>query len=282
MSKETRVEEVMTKDPVKATLPGTRTEVLRLLVTHKVTGVPVVKQDGSYAGIVARKHIFEKPDEEQLALLLKKDYPTVSLDTTVGEVARLMVETAFHHLAVCEDSKVVGILTPADLMPVVERLGLDTPVDQTLHSTCVAVYEGTPLRAANEIMRVAKVFALPVLDDRGRLSGIITDRDIFDLSRVNGTAAIQELGLADEDNPWTWEGLRSVMKLYYEERKVELPQVTVGEVMVKEVKSVSAKTSVSEAAGLMHKKDFGQLPVKDARDRLLGLLTELDVIRVLL
>ncbi len=282
MSGETRVEEVMTKDPIVATLPGNRTEVLRLLVTHKVTGVPVVKSDGTYVGIVARKHIFEKPDEEQLALLVRKDYPRVSPDATVEEAASMMVGTAYHHLAVCKDSKVVGILTPADLMPVVEKMDLDTPVDELLQSTCVAVYEETPLDAANEIMRVGRVFALPVLDAKGGLTGIITDRDIFDLTRVNGTAVIQDLGLANEDNPWTWEGLRSVMKLYYEESKVELPQVTVVEVMVKKVRTVSAKTPVSEAARIMHKSDFGQLPVKDSRDRLLGLLTELDVIRVLL
>ncbi len=143
------------------------------------------------------------------------------------------------------------------------------------------VYEGTPLAVANEIMRVARVFALPVLDTRGRLVGIITDRDMFDMGRVNGTAAVQELGLANEENPWMWEGLRSVMKLYYEERKVELPDVSVGEAMVKNVKAVSAKTTVSEAARIMRKEDYGQLPVKDSRDRLLGLLTELDVIRVL-
>jgi CBS domain-containing protein len=282
MDTEMRVEEVMTKDPVVATLPGSRTEVLRLLVTHKLTGVPVVKGNGTYAGFVARKHIFANPDMEQLAILMVKDYPHVQPDISVKEVAHLMVEEDLHHLPVCKDSKVVGIVTPADLLPVVERLRLDTPVEELLHSTCVPVYEGAPLEVANEIMRVAKVFALPVLDDRGRLSGIITDRDIFDVSRVNGTAAMRELGLPDEENPWTWEGLRNVMRLYYEVQKVELPRVTVREVMVRDVVTVSSKTGVSEAAKIMHRNDFGQLPVKDPHDRLLGLLTELDVIRVLL
>ncbi len=282
MTKDMRVEDVMTKDPVVATLPGTRSDVLRLLVTHKVTGVPVIKKDGTYEGIVARKHIFAKPEEEHLALLLRKEYPPVSPEATVKEVARLMVDKRLHHVAVCRDSKVVGIVTPADLLPVVHKLGLETPVDEVLHSVCVPVYEDTPLVTANEIMRVARVFALPVLNDVGRLSGIITDRDIFDLSRINGTPAIQELGLAQEDNPWAWEGLRNVMRLYYEERKIELPKVMVRDVMVKNVMTVSSKTGVSEAARIMQKNDFGQLPVKDPHDRLLGLLTELDVIRVLL
>lgn len=280
MNKETPVEEVMTRDPVVAMLPGSRSEVLRLMVTHKVTGVPVVKRDGTYAGVVARKHIFESPEEEQLALL-RREYPSVTPETSVGDVARQMIETGIHHIVVCQDSKVVGIVTPADLLQVIDEMGLGTSVDQLLHTTCVPVFEGTPLEAANHIMRVARVFALPVIDGNGRLTGIITDRDVFDLSRVNGTAVIRELGLASEENPWAWEGLRSVMKLYYEERKVELPKVAVGEVMVKDVKTVSSKTGVSEAARIMRKFDYGQLPVKDVRDRLVGLLTEMDIIRVL-
>ncbi len=282
MTSEERVGEIMTENPIVGTLPGTRADVLRLLVTHKVTGVPVVKDDGTYAGIVARKHFFAKPEEDQLALLMVKEAPSVSPDTPVGEVVRIMLEGDFHHIAVCEDSKVVGIVTPTDIFPIVESLDISTPVDQVLETVCVPVYEGTPLEAANEIMRVAHVFALPVLDDSGRLTGIITDRDVFNLSSINGTSAMRDMGLAAEENPWSWEGLRNVMKLYYEERKVELPKVAVRDVMVKKVTTVSSKTSVSEAARIMHKNDFGQLPVKDPHDRLLGLLTEMDVIRVLL
>lgn len=282
MPKKALAKDVMTKDPITVTVPGSRGEALRLLVKHTVTGLPVVKEDGSYVGFVARKHIFERPDEDQLALLTRKDYPTLASDAPIEEAAKLLAGTEYHHLTVVEDGKVVGIVTSADLLPVVDEMGLDTAVDQVLHSLCVPVYEGTPLAVANEIMRVSRVFALPVLDDQGLLSGIITDRDLFDMGRVNGTAAVQELGLANEENPWMWEGLRSVMKLYYEERKVKLPAVPVGEVMIRDVKAVSPKTSVSEAARIMHKEDYGQLPVKDSRDRLVGLLTELDVIRVLL
>lgn len=276
------VSDVMTKDPIVANLPGNRTEVLRLLVKKNVTGVPVVRSDGTYAGFVARKHIFARPQEEQLALLVQKDYPTVQPDTPLEAVARTMVEGDAYHVTVCHDSKVVGIVTPADLLPVVADEKLDTPVDQVLRSVCVAVYEGTPLPTANEIMKIARVFALPVLDDDGRLVGIITDRDIFGQSRVDPGAAMQELGLADEENPWAWEGLRNVMKLYYDVRKVELPKTPVRDLMVEDVVTVSAKTGVSEAARLMSRNDYGQLPVMDAQNRIQGLLTELDVVRVLL
>ncbi|MFQ5987129.1 MAG: CBS domain-containing protein [Thermoplasmata archaeon] len=282
MAERQRVEEVMTKDPIVATLPGNRTEVLRLLVTNEVTGVPVVRNDGTYAGFVARKHIFARPEEEQLALLVQKDYPVVSPDTPQQDLARTLVEGRFYHATVMEDSLVVGIVTPADFLEVVEKKKLETPVEEFLTSTPVAVYEGTPIQAANTIMAIAKVFALPVLNDSGRLSGIITDRDVFGLSRIDGSAAIQDMGLAQEEDSWTWEGLRNVMRLYYDVQKVELPKIPVKEVMVRDVLTVSTKTGVSEAARTMRKNDYGQLPVMNPHNRLEGLLTELDVLGSLL
>jgi CBS domain-containing protein len=277
-----RVKEVMTKDPIVARLPGNRTDVLRLLVTNKITGVPVVRNDGSYAGFVARKHIFARPEEEQLALLVQKDYPVVAPDSPLADLAQILADGRFSHATVAEDSRVTGIVTPADFLETVDKKRLDTPVEQFLTSTTVAVYQGTPIQAANTIMAIAKVFALPVLDDSGRLSGIITDRDIFGLSQVNGSAAIQDMGLAQEDDSWTWEGLRNVMRLYYDVRKVGLPEIPVQDVMVRDVVTISSKAGVSEAARTMRKHDYGQLPVMNPHNRLEGLLTELDVLGCLL
>ncbi|MFQ5919658.1 MAG: CBS domain-containing protein [Thermoplasmata archaeon] len=282
MAQPQRVDEIMTKDPIVATLPGNRTEVLRLLVKNKITGVPVVRNDGTYAGFVARKHIFARPEEEQLALLVQKDYPVVSPDSSLADLAQILAKGRFYHATVNEDSHVVGIVTPADFLGLVDQKRLETPVEEFLDSTTVAVYEGTPIQTANTIMAIAKVFALPVLDNQGRLSGILTDRDVFGLSRVDGSAAIQDMGLAQEEDSWTWEGLRNVMRLYYDVEKIELPDVPVKEVMVRDVVTVSTKTGVSEAARTMRKHDYGQLPVMNPHNRLEGLLTELDVLGCLL
>ncbi len=282
VAEEQRVKDIMTEDPIVATLPGNRTDVLRILVTNKITGVPVIRSDGTYAGFVARKHIFARPEEEQLALLVERDYPVVSPDTPLQDLARILVEGGIYHATVKENSHVVGIVTPADFLGVVDEKRLETPVEELLTSTAVAVYEGTPIQTANTIMAIAKVFALPVLDDHGQLSGILTDRDIFGLSRVDGSAAIQDMGLAQEDDSWSWDGLRNVMRLYYDVEKVELPDMAVKEVMIRDVVTVSTKTGVSEAARTMRKNDYGQLPVMDPHNRLEGLLTELDVLGCLL
>lgn len=277
-----RVKNVMTENPVVAKLPGTRTELLRILVTNNLTGVPVVKKkDGTYVGFVARKHIFAHPTEEQLALLVQKDWPTTIQTAGLEDVARLIVEGNLHHLPVVSERKVVGMLTPTDFLEVVENRDIQIPVGQLMRTPCVPVYEKAPLRVALEIITVSKVFALPVLDRSGKLSGIITDRDIFNQSHINMETAILDLGLADDEDPWSWDGLRSVMKLYFEESKIDLPNINVEDAMVRTPATVLERTGAAEAAKIMMANDFGQLPVSDTNDKLVGMIYELDVIATL-
>jgi CBS domain-containing protein len=272
----------MTQKPVVAKLPGSREDVLRLLVRHKITGVPVTKKDGTFMGFVARKHLFAMPEEEQLVLLMKKEWPTTVRNAKVEDAVEQMIENSIHFLPVVEKKKVVGILTPADLLIVVEKAELDAPVEDLVRSPCIPIFELTPLIVALEIMKIAKVFSLPVLDEKGGLSGIITDRDIFNKSHIDERIAMSDLGLAEDEDSWTWEGLRNIMKLYYEESKIHLPDVFVKDVMIPEPVTVFEKTGVSEVASLLRKNDFNQMPIRDEDDRLASMIYDLDVLTVLI
>jgi CBS domain-containing protein len=59
-----------------------------------------------------------------------------------------------------------------------------------------------------------------------------------------------------------------------------LKTLTVGEVMTRGVVTVRPSAEVREAARLMHERKIGGLPVVDG-DRVVGMLTESDVLRAL-
>ncbi|MDD1743880.1 MAG: CBS domain-containing protein [Methanomassiliicoccales archaeon] len=277
----TTVGEVMTPNPIVAQVPGSRTEVLRTMVKHNLTGLPVIKRtDGSLAGIITRQDIFNKPDEDQLALLMQRDPPTIGTKDTVEKAAGIFVKNKIHHLAVVDKNRLVGILTPTDLLSVLEKKNLKDPVENYINSTCVPIYQEAPIAVALVSLKVSKTAALAVLDERGHLSGIITDRDLFNSSYVNGREVARDLKIGEEEE-WTWEGLRNVVKLWYEVSKNELPGVPVREIMIKSPVTVFRKTTVSEAARIMRKNDFGQLPVRDSKDNLLAMIYDLDVISAL-
>lgn len=277
------VGDVMTSNPIVAQVPGSRTEVLKIMVQHNLTGLPVVRRnDGSLAGMITRQDIFDRPEEEQAAMIMERDHPSISPKASVEEAAKLLVEGTMRHLPVVEGNRLVGILTPTDLLCIVEKRGIDSPVEKVIRSPCVPIFQESPLAVASVILKVSKSSALPVLDEHGRLTGIVTDRDIFNKSYVEGAQAISDLGIAEEEDQWSWDGLRNVMKLWYEVSKIELPGMPIREIMVKDPITVFKKTAISEAARIMRKNDFGQLPVRDNKDRLLAMIYDHDIISVLI
>ncbi len=278
-----KVSEIMTKKPIKAEAPSSRSKVLRLLVQHNVTGVPVVKEGTNvYVGFVSRQDIFAKPSAEQLALIVNKNHPCVQSKDNVRKAAQILLEKELHHLPVVDKKTLVGILTPTDLLTIVEKENFKESVETLVRRPCIPIYEGTPLTVVAAIIKITKSYAFPVLDDESKLSGIVTDRDIFNLSVVDGETAISDLGSGEDEDIWTWEGMRNIMKLYYEVSMITLPKIPVSEIMVKEPVTVFRKTPISEAARIMRRNDFGQLPIRDTDDKLLAMVDELDVISVLI
>ncbi|HOL07533.1 MAG TPA: CBS domain-containing protein, partial [Methanomassiliicoccaceae archaeon] len=96
----------MTHNPITAPIPGTRTDVLKLMVKHNLTGIPLVRREGNIlAGMVTRWDVLNSPEEEQLVLIMQKDPMVISPDATVEDAARTMTTTKATHLPVIEDGK---------------------------------------------------------------------------------------------------------------------------------------------------------------------------------
>ncbi len=277
-----KLKDIMVKDVVCAELPGNRTDIIKVMVRDNKTGIPITKDDGTMVGFITRQDIYAKPEEEQLALLMRKDYPSLGPNDSIEDGARMLLDNNLHHLPIVNRKKLVGIVTPADYLGVIEKLDINEPIENFVRTPCVPIYEGSPIAVVDTLFRVSGVVAAPVLNDAGRLVGIVTDRDIFKHSNVDGHTAVADLGIGEDEDQWTWEGLRNVIKLYYEVKHLTLPNIKVKEVMVKDPMTIFGKTSVTEAARLMKKHDFGQLPIRNSQDRLVAMIYELDMLAAIL
>ncbi|NLI73469.1 MAG: CBS domain-containing protein [Euryarchaeota archaeon] len=278
----TVVRDVMTHKPIVSTLPGTRTDVLKLMVKHNLTGVPLVKRDGKrLAGLVTRRDILNSPEEEQLVLIMQRDPVCISSDASVEDAAKLMSETMATHLPVIEDERLIGIITPTDLLYEVEKRASNIPIEELVLSPCVPIYSEAPLMVAFTTFRVTNVDALPVLDAAGQLNGILTDRDIFNKFHIHESVLEQDMGLGGEDDNWSWENYRNILRMWYQVSKIDVPMVPVSRIMTDSPVTVFKRTSVSDAARTMRRNDFGQLPVVDSRNMLTAMLYDLDIISIL-
>ncbi len=282
MSEDKKVKDLMTSDPIVAELPGNRSSVVSELIKHELTGMPVVK-DGELKGLVTRIDFFNHPDEEQLALIYRKDQPMISQEAPVTEAAKLFVENDTHYLPVKDDNEgCAGILTTADMLPYIKSKNIKTPVREIIKRKCIPVYEKTPIKVVLQMMSLTNIYSFPVVDEETKISGIVTDRDLFDLSEINEEIEKSDLGIEDDEDSWSWQGVKNVMNLYYETSMIEVPNILVEKVMETDPLFIYHETSVSKAAEMMEENDFGQLPVVDEMDNLENMVYELDLITTLL
>lgn len=276
-----KISEVMVKDPVFAKLPATREDVLTALIKNRRTGMPVVDSEGKVLGIITRKDIFQNPGEQQVAVIMEWDVPTVSPGTSVGKAASIMFDDDIRRLPVVNKGKLEGLVTPSDMLKVIVKEKITDPVEDFVRSPTICLHKSTPINVAATIMNLGEVYALPVLDDNASMCGIVTDRDLFDLNYLDESITLTTLGISEDEDAWTWEGIRNVMNLYYQEAKIDLPREPISKFMSKKPTVIYEKAPAWKAAREMRKKDFDQLPVVDNDDELRSMLYDMDLMKVL-
>jgi len=115
----------------------------------------------------------------------------------------------------------------------------------------------TPIDDALKLMRESKVRRLPVLDKKGKLVGIVAEKDLLYVSPSPATSL-------------------SIYELHY-----LISKIKVQDVMTKDVITVTEYTPLEEAARIMADNKIGSLPVM-RDDRLVGIVTETDLFKVFL
>ncbi len=273
------VSEIMTLAPIVAEVPGTRNDAINTMVRNDLTGLPVIRgSDGKLVGVVSRRDLFRKFEEDQLSLIMRKDPVSVDSKTPISVAAEIFFRERFHRLPVTEDGKLVGIITPTDLLDDVRALKSKITAEEAIQTTCVTAWEHDPLSYTVPAMRISDVPALPVLDDKGILIGILTDRDLFS-DQSEDQEAMKALGIEDT----SLAGYRNVLPLFYTATDKYLNEnKDVSDFMVKDPMTVYKKTSISEVAKIMKLNDFGQIPVRGSKDELVGMIYDVDILMALI
>jgi IMP dehydrogenase len=106
---------------------------------------------------------------------------TLEVNATIGDALILMKENKIGGIPIVDKgNKLVGILTNRDLRFETDRSRKVSEV-MTKENLIIAP-EGTDLRKAEKILRQYKIEKLPVVSKQGKLIGLITYRDILQLS----------------------------------------------------------------------------------------------------
>ncbi len=121
----------------------------------------------------------------------------------------------------------------------------------------ITVTDKTPIDEALKVMRDKRVRRLPVVNKKGKLVGIVAEKDILYASPSPATSL-------------------SIHEIHY-----LVSKLTVGEIMNKSVFTVTDDTPLEEAARVMADHRIGALPVM-RNGKLVGIITETDIFKALL
>jgi CBS domain-containing protein/ribosome-associated translation inhibitor RaiA len=223
----------------------------------------VVTEDGDYAGIITQRQLVQSHVEDNAkARALMRSAPRIGRTDDVREVARVLVEGGSKVAPVFEAGRLWGIVTgDAILDAVLENLdALD--VEEIYTVDVVTITEDTHVGQAINLLREHGVSRLPVLDDAGHLSGMLTTHDIVDVVVRDMEKATRGDRAGDTD------------------RILDIP---VYDVMNSPVEVTTHGESVRDAVERMLEHDYDGLVVApEDDDRLVaGVITKTDVLRAL-
>jgi CBS domain-containing protein len=124
---------------------------------------------------------------------MTRDVMTVSPDTTLPEAHRIMSDYHIRRLPVVEDGRLVGIITRGDVRGAqpsdatslsiweLNYLLARLKVREIMTADPLTIGPEATIGEAAQLMLDHKVSGLPVIEDDGRVVGIITESDIFRL-----------------------------------------------------------------------------------------------------
>ncbi len=275
-----QVKGVMTKEVKWVEVPGTRAEALDILRKIGASAVPVVKRGtDELVGMVRLRKLFENPSENQLAMLVDRDVPTVSLSDKLEEAVNRLLKARVRRLPVLKDGKLVGMLTVQDIIyRAIAEMDVERLASDFMRPHIIAVWDGTPIKAVVEIMDLSGFRALPAIDEGGNLVGIIDDSDILKVSGVETESRMSQMAGRSEGDSWTWD---SENRIYITKRELKVPDKLVRDVMTKELVTITRKTTVSRAAQLMRQHRIEQTPILSAEGKLTGIVQDVDLLRAL-
>lgn len=275
------VQDYMTKDVVSVEIPSNRDDILKILKRTGISGIPV-RERGKVVGVVTRKDLLRKSEETQVALLMSPKPVVVTPDTPLSDAAAVMVRHNYRRLPVVDDnSSLVGLLSVADLIAAIAQLRIKDEIRDYYLSSTFALWEETPLPLVGRIMEISDVEAVPIMDERGVVSGIISERDLIRNSHIEDSVEVSDFSNGTDDDEWSWESIRDMHTVSYGVSKVQLPERPVRTAMVKNVVTVPKNAGVSECALLMKRSRVDQLPVVNGDKRLIAMLFDRELIRVL-
>ena len=157
--------------PIVSAAMDTVTEAPLAIALAREGGIGVVHKNMSIAAQAAHVRRVKRAESGMIY-----DPVTISKDNTVADALALMQENKIGGIPVVdEEGMLIGIVTNRDLR---FQSDMERKIDDVMTKENIVTTHETDLKSAAEVLLKNKIEKLPVVDDHGRLIGLITYKDI--------------------------------------------------------------------------------------------------------
>lgn len=143
----------------------------------------------------------------------------------------------------------------------------DVKVGEVMRREVATVHPDSPITQVVELLLDKDFSAVPVVDNDGKVVGMVSDNDLLTRGGMNVTISLKKA-----------TDLDYVRELH---ESLENANRKVSEVMTREVVTTAPDTILGRAARLMVEKHLKRLPVVDSDGKLVGILGRLDVLNTI-
>jgi len=256
-----KVKDIMTTKIISVDKDDSLKRVLDLMKKHDITKMPVLEEK-KFFGLVTDNVIAYKlgsirkrsvtASRLHASSVTEKEVKTISTEDDVRNILKSVGEPGPTMLPVVEKGKLVGVVTKADLLPMVKskdsiysimqrKVHTVSPDDRVIH--------------ARRIMITENIARLPVLEEK-KLVGIISDIEIA----------------------FAFASLKKSFSLG--KQKHHLDELLVEDAMRAPVVWTTPSISIFDAAQLMLNHNIGGLPLLE-NEKLVGMVTRTDLLKTI-
>ncbi len=297
------VADIMTPAPDKVSPESSVREVADILLGSRFTGLPVVDSEGRPVGVISRTDLLNrarlplrfgllagtKREDLEAVMdslsgmkaekIMSRPPEIIAQNTAITEAVKVMLNKGVKRLPVVNNQGLLtGIVSRIDVFRSIAKESArreaakpmdlseqDTPlVEDIARRQNMTVAPDSSVEDALEMLESDDLHCVAVVDRAGRLLGLLSDQEL--LNAFGGYRSGLKAHLAAIL-------LRKEKGSEYRDIVNNIKRKTVTEVMSANVRSVTEKTQLEEAIGIMTQEKLKGLPVVDAEGKYKGMVS---------
>ena len=112
---------IMTTDVITVKRHTPLSMVIEILVDNNITGLPVVNDDGSLAGVISEKDVLSlvyesEDDSAKVEDFMTKDVVSFEQDEDLIAICECLVNNNFRRVPIVADGKLIGVISRKDII----------------------------------------------------------------------------------------------------------------------------------------------------------------------